>query len=155
MVSPETLRRYPFFGGLTEDQLREIASITEEVKADKGETIFEECGPADKLCLLVEGEVDLFYRAAEEAPAKPPREFLVGEINPGEVFGVSSLIEPYALNATARASKPSQMLVIDAQALRQMMEKDLALANKILSQTTKVLMERLGYLRVQLAAANA
>ena len=35
----------------------------------------------------------------------PPKEFYAGSINPGEVFGISALIEPYTNNATAKALK--------------------------------------------------
>jgi len=45
MVSPELIRRYPFFGGLTESQLAGIAMIAEEVSFPKGAVIFEEGSP--------------------------------------------------------------------------------------------------------------
>jgi CRP-like cAMP-binding protein len=140
---------------LNSAQLKEIAMIAEESQVEKGTILFEECEQADKLYLLQDGSVELFYRSAEEFPPKPRKEFLVGEINPGEVFAISSLIEPYTLNATARATQSSSLVVVDAPALRQMFEKDPLLAYQMMNQTAKVLMERLGYIRVQLAAANA
>ena len=103
MVSPELLRRYPFFGSLNEIQLKLIASVCEESKIEAEQVIFEECAEADTLYLLEEGSVELYYRLLKEG--QPPQQFFVGEINPGEVFGISSLIEPYALNATAKAAK--------------------------------------------------
>ncbi len=150
MVSPELLKRYPFFGSLTEEQLKRIASISEEVKLEADQVIFEECDPADALFLLEEGSVDLYYRFLKEA--QPPRQFYVGDINPGEVFGISSLIEPYALNATAKASKPGRAIKIKAEALRMLMDKDHVLGYRLMIQTTRATMERLAALRVQFAA---
>jgi CRP-like cAMP-binding protein len=152
MVSPETLRRYPFFGGLTDEQLKELSLIASEEVFEKGTTIFEECALADKLYLLSEGSVDLYYRSADESHPEKHKEFSVGEINPGEIFGTSALVEPYTLNATARASQKCHVIIIDAAKFRKLLAQDADLANKILMQVIKALKERLVDLRVQLAA---
>ena len=155
MISPETLRRYPEFGPFTDDQLREIAMIAVETSAEENEVIFEECGPADALYLLLEGSVDLSYKSQEEYHPKASKVFSVGEINPGEIFSLSSLIEPYVLNATATASKPCKMVKIEAKALRQLLENDPSMGYAMMQQIIKAMMERLIYTRVQLAAAWA
>ena len=154
MISPETFRRYPFFAGLTDSQLKALSTLTKEVTYEKGATIFEECDQADRMFLLVEGSVDLYYRSQEAFHPTTVKEFSVGEINPGEVFGTSSVIEPYELNATARTSNTSRVLVIDSLELRKIMEADLDLTNKLYLQVIKTLKERMIDLRVQLAAAR-
>jgi len=154
MVSPELLRRYPYFGVLADAHLKEIAMIAEEATIEKGAEIFEECGLADKLYLLQDGSVDLYFKVVEEYRPDLTKEFMVGEINPGEVFAISALIEPYSLNATAKVTKTCKVIVIDAVALRDLCEKDPLLGYQIMQQTAKVLMERLGYMRLQLAAAT-
>jgi CRP-like cAMP-binding protein len=155
MISPELLRRYAFFGQFSESELYAIAMISEEFTADAGTVIFEECQPADGLYLLIEGSIDLYYKSEEEYHPKTKKEFLVGEINPGEIFSISSMIEPYVLNASARASKPSRYIKIDAAALRQLCDENVKLGRIIMQQIAKALMERLAYTRVQLAAAWA
>lgn len=156
MVSPELLRRYPFFGTLDDTQLKQVAMICDKENIEKGFTFFEECGQADTLFLLTEGSVDLFYHSEEEFPTKDspaPKEFLVGEINPGEVFGVSALIEPYSYNTTARAAREASIIRVDATAVRVLFESDVNLAYKLMVQVTKTTMERMAGLRAQLAAA--
>jgi CRP-like cAMP-binding protein len=155
MISPETLRRYPFFGTLSPSQLELVADNAEEVTFPKGATIFEECQPANDLYLLAKGSVDFFYKSEEEFHPKSRKEFSVGEVNPGEPFGLSALLEPYILNATARASQDCQVIKIDALALRNMFDLDQAFAYRMMTQTAKALMERLSSVRVQLAAAWA
>ena len=155
MVSSELLRRYPFFGGLTDGQLRTLSVIADEKTFGSGSIIFEECGDADKIYLLIEGNVDLSYRSIDEMHAytTPPKEFYAGSINPGEVFSISALIEPYTNNATAKASEPSRVIMIDANELRKLLEQDLQLAYNLTRQTVIVMMDRLIALRVQLAAS--
>lgn len=155
MISPELLRRYSVFALLNEQDLYAIAMISDEVTADTGTTLFEECQPADALYLLVDGSVDLYYKSEEEYHPKIRKDFLVGEVNPGEIFSISSMIEPYVLNASARASKPSRYIKIDAVALRQLVESNHQMGFVIMRQIAKALMERLAYTRVQLAAAWA
>ncbi len=156
MVTSELLRRYSFFGGLTDGQLKTLSSIAEEKTLERNSLIFEECDTADKIYLLIDGNVDLSYRSIDEMHiyTTPPKEFYAGSINPGEVFGISSMIEPYSHNATAKASASSRIISIDAIELRKQLEQDSQLAYNLTRQTVKVLMDRLIDLRVQLVATQ-
>ena len=154
MISPELLKRYPFFAGMTQAQLETLAMVAEEASFEKGATIFEECDQANRLFLLLEGGVDLFYRAEGEYNPPVVKQFSVGEINPGEVFGTSALVEPYELNATAKAAKRCRVITLDAHELRKLLEKDPELNAKFLLQVVKILKERIISLRVQMAASQ-
>ena len=79
MISPEFLRRYPFFGGLTEAQLSGIALIADEVGFTKGTVIGEGGRPSTKFYLLTEGSVDLLYSGGGEGRISNA---LVGEVAP-------------------------------------------------------------------------
>jgi CRP-like cAMP-binding protein len=153
MVSPELLRQYPFFGRLSEAQLREIAMIAEEETLQSGQVIFREGDPAETLYLLLEGCVDLYFTLAGEKQASVEKGIPVGEINPGEPFGISALIEPHLLTATARATSPSRVLKIDGAALRALLKKDRQMAYQLTHQAAKAAIERLHATRIQLAAA--
>jgi CRP-like cAMP-binding protein len=155
MISPELLRRYTIFGQLGEQDLNNIAMLADELTAEAGTVLFEERQPANALYLLLEGSIDLYQKSEEEYHPKARKEFLVGEINPGEIFSISSLIEPHILNASARTSKPSRFIKFDATALRQLANENPQLGCTLMRQVAKALMERLAYTRVQLAAAWA
>ena len=155
MISTEILRRYPFFAGLTEAQLRAVAMLAQEASYTKDSTILEECGEANRLFLLLEGSVDLYYRSQEEFHPTTTKNFFVGEINPGEMFGTSSIIEPYEFNTTARNPVNCRLIEIDAVELRKIMAGDLDLANKLYLAVIKTLKERIVAMRVQLAAVQS
>jgi CRP-like cAMP-binding protein len=154
MISPELLRRYPFFAKLNEAQLRALAMIADEVSYDAEKILLEECQDADWLFLLINGSVDLTYKSEEPYYPKESKVFHVGEINPGEIFGVSSLIDPYQYNATAKAAQPCQVIQFDSKALRALSDLDCSLGYALMQQVAKAVMERLAYTRVQLAAAQ-
>jgi CRP-like cAMP-binding protein len=154
MISPELLRRYPFFGLLEDDQLKKIAMISEEESYDKGYTLFHEGKPADALYMLIGGSVDLIYLVEEEYHPELKKEFFVGEINPGEPFGISAIIEPYILTSTARTSEPARLIHIDGVALRRLIDEDQKLSCVLMRQAARVAIERLNFTRVLLAAAG-
>lgn len=153
MISPELLRRYPFFGELTDANLKALAMVSEEEEVKAGKLIFTEGQKADHLYFLLEGSIDLTYTVSERT--SPKKVFQVGEINPEEVFGISALIEPYAINATGTAAKDCRFITIDAKALLAMMEMDNRLGFIFMTRIAKVAMQQLIAIRVQLAAAWA
>lgn len=155
MVSPELLRRYPFFGVLNDEQLKKVAMIADDFSAPQGTKLFDECQPADTLYLLMEGSVDLSYKSEEEFHPKSKKVFPVGEVNPEEAFGISALLKPFEYNATALASKDSRILKINAESLRALLSEEPDLGYLFMHQVAKAVMERLTYTRVQLAAAWA
>lgn len=155
MISPELLRRYPFFGQLTDANLKALAMVSEVEEVKAGTVIFTEGKLADNLYFLLEGSIDLTYTVGEGLNPKTLKVFQVGEINPEEVFGISALIEPYTINATGTAAVDCRFITLDAKALRAMMEMDNHLGYLFMTRIANVAMQQLVAIRVQLAAAWA
>jgi len=154
MVSPELLRRYPFFGHLDDAHLKSIAMLTEEIACGKDETLFEENQPANALYFLIEGSVDLRYVVTNRDDPRQRKEFFVSEVNPGEPFGISALIEPYCYVATVRSNRQSRVLKIDGAALRALCEVESTIGHTLTRQIAKAAMARLHETRIQLIAAR-
>ena len=156
MVSPEILRRYPTFAYLDPDQLREVAMVSEMVEYESGQEIFEAGQPAEHLFLLIEGSVDLHYVVMPENENYGQRkDFMVGTINPGEILGISAVIEPYMLTSTAVTSLPSTLVQVAAAELRELCAQDVSLDLSLQRTAAKATMERLHATRILLAAATA
>jgi CRP-like cAMP-binding protein len=153
MISTELLRRYSFFAGLEGDELRTVAMLTEEDSRPAGTVLFQEGARADTLYLLMEGGADLFFGVVEEQRPDAFREFNAGEVNPGELLGISALIEPYQYSTTARISCDCKFLTIDAARLRPLLLENPRLGYRFMYQVAKSAMARLGNARVQLAAS--
>lgn len=175
MLQPSLLRRYPFFGALTDAQLEAVAQLAEEVHRPLGEALFYEGQPADTLWVVLEGNVSLRHsvEAAGKAHARTTEavyhlledgapvplldgqggifaEMDVGVAGPGEIVGISALISPYRLTATARAQQDSRLACIDAVALRAACEQDASLGCALLQATAQVALQRLHFTRQQL-----
>jgi CRP-like cAMP-binding protein len=124
--------------------------IAEEVSFAKGAVILEEGKLASRLYVVVDGSVDLWHDGGGAEKIKSP----VGEAAPSEVIGVSSMIEPFLLSATATASEPVRAIAVDAAGLRAMCEVDCGLGYTLMRHLARAVVERLHYARVQLAACQ-
>jgi len=153
MISPELLRRYPFFGHLSQAQLASLAMIGEEVKLKDDQVVLEEGKPAQALYFLLEGGIDLYHTVKQQTREKDCQEVLVCQINVGEPFGISTVIEPSALRASGRSSGASRVLQFDVEALKAAMKTDPGLELVLVREMARAAIQRLDATRVLLAAA--
>jgi CRP-like cAMP-binding protein len=148
MISPEVLRRYPYFAGIDEASLRQLAMIAEEKKGIRANTrLFDEGNPAVHLSIIVIGEVNIQYLLGTGEMRTV--DTLVG----GDLLGFSALVEPYKYTGFATTTQVTDLVQIDAKKLRELCEKDSQLGYRLTLQVAKLLANRLEGARVQLAAS--
>lgn len=155
MISVEVFRRYPFFGKLDFEQLKSLAMIAEEIELMDGQVVIEEGKTADALYFLVEGSVALYHPVGSPHTANGKDEVVVCEINPGEAFAISALIEPHVLTSTARSSGSSRVIRLKVEDLKAAFSQDARLECMMVRLVAEAAMGRLNSTRVQLAAAYA
>ena len=151
MISPAQLRRYPFFAGLTVDEVCNIAMIANEVSYPAGATIFRDGEEATRLFVLTSGTVDLEFHI--QRPNKVDIAY-VGSIAEGEPFALSAVLEPYRLNATCVADGPVQTIAIESAPLRALCDLNCHVGYAIMRQIARAQTERLSFARIQLAACG-
>jgi len=152
MVSLELLHRYQFFSVFSEEQLKAISLIADIETFPKGALVVKENSSANKLYLLLEGDIDLIYSGGGEGAIVNA---LVGTIAPGELFGVSSLVEPYQFISSVRNATSIRVISVDAKALRALAEIDSKLGYILMRQISTALLERLKFTQMELACARA
>lgn len=155
MVTPQLLYQYPFFEFLNKTQLKAVSKIAKEAIFESGEVIFREGARANWLYILAKGSIDLYFTV--EIPSRPElnKELLFGSITPGAIFGISAMVEPYLLTSSARASRTSQVIMIEAAGLLALCNKDEKLAYEFIRQVAMATMERINATRLQLATARS
>ena len=146
MISPEALRRYPYFAGVGEESLNAVAMMAEEKQVPAGAHMFSEGDPADAMNVIVKGEVNIEYILGSGDRRT------VDTLVDGDILGWSALVEPYKYTAVGTATKPTQMIAVNAKKLRELCERDTQLGYRLATQIAKLLAHRLEGARVQLAA---
>ena len=145
MISPEVLRRYPYFAGINDESLKQLAMIAEERSVPAGSVMFREGDPASHLSVILKGEVNIQYMLGNGELRT------VDTLVDGDLLMWSALVEPYKATALGTTTKETQLVRIDAAKLRQLCEQEPILGYRLMTQVAKLLAHRLEGARVQLA----
>jgi CRP/FNR family cyclic AMP-dependent transcriptional regulator len=145
MVTVGTLRPCELFAGLTDEELSEIAAITREQVYDAGAVICAEQEQADHLFILSKGCVQVDVRL--HSPLEAGGETTIEEVQPGRIFGWSSLVKQRRFTASARAVEPSSVLVVDASELNAVFDRHPHLGFVVMKQLAEVIASRLRHTR--------
>lgn len=162
MVSPELIRRYPFFAGLKHEFLTLLAQISDEVEVATGDYFFRERERLDTFYLCMSGEVEIVLPIpAQDVEQKvsgqltgqlQTNDIVVSVVGPGEVFGWSALIPPHEATASARATGLCQVLAFDSEALLTEFEHNCPLALLLTQRAAQVGRDRLHNQRIEVLA---
>ncbi len=145
MISPETLRGYPYFKWAQKDTLETLSMITDERSYKVGEELFRQGEPSEYLYLLTEGKVDIQYPLSNGARGT------VDKLGAGDLRAWSAVIEPYVNTSFGVARTDCVAVAIDAARLRQLFDEDPEFQQSLMSQMAKIVASRLNGARCQLA----
>jgi CRP-like cAMP-binding protein len=148
MISPEVLRRYPYFAAVSEESLKAVAMIADEKTVPAGTQMFSEGDPAEAMNIIVRGQIHIQYILGSGERRT------VDTLVDGDILGWSALVEPYKYTAVGTTSKDTQLVSIRAKHLRELCDKDPLLGYRLARQIAKLLAHRLEGARIQLAAID-
>lgn len=159
MVSPELMRRYPFFGNLSRDQLDKLAQAGHELIVETGHYFFREGDELDQFYVVLEGEVGIIVDLTDNRVDQPLSGQLTGEIitreivtskaGPGEMFGWSALVPPHTATSGCKALSPVRVMGFDCNQLHQIFEEDCRFGYVMLMKATKIIRARLRSMRIE------
>ena len=133
------------FQGLTESQMEVLATITEEIRIEKGKPLFHEGQEANMLYVLKEGAVELTMKAEEDFQI--PVTILRRR---GDYFGTSALVAPHEYTLSARCFEDGTSLVMKQPDLKKLMLEDHELGCTIMRNLAQHLLRRLKEARQEL-----
>jgi CRP/FNR family transcriptional regulator, cyclic AMP receptor protein len=100
----EGLGRSPLFAALEPSAQHELRAQMGEVRLPRGQVLFSEGDPGDRLYVVTTGKVKLGRTAGDG------RENLLAVMGPGEMFGELSLFDPGPRTATATAVTDAHLI---------------------------------------------
>lgn len=121
------LSRVPLFNSMRQEELDRIALGTTEVRAERGEIIFQRGDPCVGFHVVLYGQIKLSFTSAQGA------EKVIELIGPGQSFGEALMFmgSPYIVSSQAMAD--SLLLHVSKQAIFREIENDSAFAVKMLA----------------------
>ncbi len=145
MVEIEALRTCELFVGLSDGDLAQIAALAAEESYEPGELICAEREVADRLFILRQGCVQVHIRL--RSALGPGGEATIEEVEPGRIFGWSSLVKQRRFTASARALTPTTVIVLHAEDLNALFDRDAHLGFVVMKQLAEVIASRLRHTR--------
>ncbi len=102
----------PLFAALDPEGAASLRASLTEIEAHKGDVLFAEGEPGDRMYVILEGKVKLGQTSGDG------RESLLAVLGPGEMFGELSLFDPGARTSTATALTDAVVLGLGHPQLR-------------------------------------
>jgi CRP-like cAMP-binding protein len=145
MVTIEALRSCELFPGLSDRELGKIAAIAREEVFQPGDLICAEQEVADQLFILQQGRVHVHIHLRPRL--RPGGEATIEEVEPGRIFGWSSLVKQRRFTASARAREPATVIIIEAGELEDLFHRDAHIGFVVMKQLAEVIASRLRHTR--------
>jgi CRP-like cAMP-binding protein len=141
MGSDDVLHGHELFRSLNVEEAHRLSAFSHAKTCEAGQTVFECDRPANHIFMLLRGSVSLKLPAA-------PSEFgiVVSKVGPGEIFGLSPLLDSPRYTTTAECTEPSEVLAIDAGPFRKLLHENCPVALDVLNRTARIYFTR--YLEV-------
>jgi len=124
----EGLGRSPLFAALEPAAQQELRAQMVEVRLPRGQSLFDEGDPGDRLYVVTEGKVKLGRTSSDG------RENLLAIQGPGQMFGELSLFDPGPRSATVTAVTDAAFLSLSHEDLLRWLDGRPAVARGLLNQ---------------------
>ncbi len=122
----DSLGRAPLFEGLSRDELKELAKLSEDLEVSEGKVLCREGETAQEFFVIVDGEVDVTQDGER-----------VATLSDGDFFGEIALLEDIPRTATVTAKAPLRFFVLTRQAFWSLIERQPDVERKILRALAK------------------
>lgn len=141
-MAKQLLKEYDFFVELTAAEEEKVFALAARKEYQAGAIIFREGQRAEEFLLLEEGKVVLQMQV-RAAQSSSYRKATIDFVTKGETLGWSAIVEPNIYTLTAVSLGRAQVLAINGPKLRDLMQKDLSISQKLLAALVKVIASRL------------
>ena len=136
MVSLERIKKIYLLQDLSDEQLEKMLPLVEAKSFLERDTVFDHLQPARNFYMLEKGMILL------RVDVNPTVTISLGSIKPGYSFGWSSLVGG-AYTSHAVAAEDAEVLMIEGDQFRQLLEQDPQLGFTIMKGVVRILENRL------------
>jgi CRP/FNR family transcriptional regulator, cyclic AMP receptor protein len=126
----ELLKQVPLFADCSRRELREIASVADEIVVPAGTTLAREGKSGRELVIIVEGAADVTKRGRK-----------INTVGDGEFVGEIAVVTDMPRTASVRTTQPTHALVLTRRDFRTLMKRVPTIQLKVLETLARRLLE--------------
>lgn len=131
------LERTTMFDDFKRDEYEALVGYLQVQKVEAGALIFREGEKGSRMCLLLDGKLEVF-KADDAGNSKK-----ISDVGPGKLIGEMSMIDGMPYSATVTASAPSTLVMLSRDNLTRICEERPRVGNKLLWKVSHLLSLRL------------
>jgi len=150
MVSPELIRRYPYFSGISIERLNMLANMAEEIEYEPDFYFHHEGDDIDKVYIIVEGDISLVTSFPQQ-----DKEVVINTLSTGDVFGWTSLLPPFTAGAGAKSISKCKLIEFKSSQLREKFDEDYEFGYLMMIKIAQIIRERLDSIVIETLAYQA
>jgi CRP-like cAMP-binding protein len=109
-----------------------------------GERVFAEGEPAEKVCMLMSGEVAIEIGVPGREPVP------IAKVGPGEIFGWASVLTPRLQGCTGRVVKPAELMWVSGEKMRDLAAEDSHFGFELYRFVAELIAKRLDAVRTEM-----
>jgi CRP/FNR family cyclic AMP-dependent transcriptional regulator len=117
----ELISNVPLFTGCSKKELRQIATIADEIDFREGKELIREGAPGREFFVLIEGSAEVSRKGRK-----------LDSLGAGDFFGEMALLTRERRNATVTTSSPVRSLVITETNFRRLLREHPQISLKVL-----------------------
>jgi CRP/FNR family cyclic AMP-dependent transcriptional regulator len=130
-VTVTTLRTFPMFNGLPENDLQAIARLAMMRRVVRGANVVRAGEATDFVYLVLSGSLKVL------ATDEEGREVIFGILGPGELFGEMGVLDDNPRSATVIATATSQLVLIGKSEFKRVLQEKFEITQYIIRNLTQ------------------
>jgi CRP/FNR family cyclic AMP-dependent transcriptional regulator len=156
MASPETLRQYPIFVQLNDDQVKYLIEVSHEQTAEAGQFLFHKGDQLSHFYLVLEGVIEVIFELPKieveyTTPGQPGQlrtEYVIlSVVGKGDILGWSGLVPPFIATSGGRAKSACRIIAFDCKKLLKCFDQDCNFGYLMIQSAAQVISKRLHDIR--------
>ena len=132
------LTNFPFFSGLSEEELEKVAEHIEFFEMDPHEILFKEGDAGDSVYFIIDGEMDVIKESLSASGVGIDK-VVLSTLSKGRSIGEMSLIDNIPRSATIKAQKHTRMVKLSREGFDLILDAYPRIGNKILKGIARLL----------------
>jgi CRP-like cAMP-binding protein len=126
----ELLKRVPLFADCSRRELREIASVADEIVVPAGTVLAREGKSGRELVIIVEGAAEVTKRGRK-----------INEVGDGDFVGEIAVVTDTPRTATVKTTQPTHALVLTRRDFKTLMKRVPTIQLKVLETLARRLLD--------------
>ncbi len=145
-ASFKIIKESSFFESFNDEEIDVLAKWFRAYSADTGCTVLHEGDNSNCLCIITDGNINIFKGLPNDEQLK------IAEVRAGESIGEMGIIDGEPFSASAIASEDSTVLLITREDFEDIVKQNNEIGNKLLWILSKILTARLRQTTERLAS---